>query len=358
MAINNDQCGCLIWFDYKTNCTAVYYVQVLAPITLLTWVHPDDYLDGEAGGNTNIALDKIAAAVIGGVVFITIFATLILRRWKQSAHPSLYDPVSSPELQMSYVDHIIPTSMAPEMISDLKVGEANSQEDELMGSVRRSCNSAVKRNPLRSTKRRPVATHPILLVKDTEDRSTEEEDDGAPQPPRVSRKVKRKSQRPSDRVPHDLDNSIAHNQDLGSASNSPASMGLSICTPGGHFIPNHASYCPICGRPFSRPSGSPDGSASASHNNLGSPMYMTNPLLVPHYNPYHPTHGHPYPLPMAPYGYNTGGPGTNVNSGVGNITHVTISGIGNNDSVDHSPYTRTERTQEKNNSEDCGACLR
>ncbi|KAF8808622.1 hypothetical protein BYT27DRAFT_7255266 [Phlegmacium glaucopus] len=286
----------------------------------------------------NIALAKTSdcaklAAVIGGAVFFTIVATLILGRWKkQSApYPSPYDPISSPEIQKSYADHIIPTSMTPQKISDVKVGEASSQEEELNG--RRSSDSEVKRNPSRSTKRRPVATHPILLVKETEDRSTEEED-YAPQPPRASRKVNRKSQRWSDRVPHDLDNSIAHIQGLGSASNSPLSIGLPIHTPGGYFVPNHASRCSTCGHPFSRPSGSPDGSASASHNNLGSPMYTINPLIVPHYNPYHPMHGHPYPLPMAPYGYNTGVPGTNVNSGVGNITHVTISGIGNNDSVD------------------------
>ncbi|KAF8815315.1 hypothetical protein BYT27DRAFT_6703106 [Phlegmacium glaucopus] len=231
---------------------------------------------------------------------------------------------------MSYVDHIIPTSMTPEKISDVKVGEASLQEEELTRSVRRSSNSEVKRIPSRSTKRRPVTTHPILLVKETEDRSTEEEENYAPQPPRASRKAKRKSQRPPYRVPHDVDNSMAHIQGLGSASNSP--IGL----PGGHF-PHHASYCPIC-----------------------LPMYTTHPL-VPHFNPYHPTHVHPYPLPMGSYGCTIGGPGTNVNSGVGNVTHMTISGIGNNNSVNNgyrASRTRTQRTPDKDESEDCEVCLR
>ncbi|KAF8801378.1 hypothetical protein BYT27DRAFT_7341986 [Phlegmacium glaucopus] len=268
-----------------------------------------------AGNNTNIALAKTSdsaklAAVIGGVVFLTIVATLILRRWKgRSTYPSPSNPVPSPESQMCYVDPIIPTSMTPEKTSDVTVREASSQEGELTGSVRRSCNSEIKRIPSRSTKRRPVATHPILLIKETEDRSTGEEEDYVPQPLRSGRKVKRKSQRPLDRV----DNSMTHIQGLGSASNSP------ICLPGGHF-PHHASYCPICGYPFAPPYGSPDGSSSDSYNDLGSPMYPTNPLLVPHCNPYHPTHVHPYPLPMGPYGCTIGGPGTNVNSGVGNVT--------------------------------------
>ncbi|KAF8801808.1 hypothetical protein BYT27DRAFT_7197803, partial [Phlegmacium glaucopus] len=347
MATNIYQYGFLI---YQVNCTTVYYVQVLAPTTSFTWITHDHYLDGEvwlylqqyslniciqAGNNTNIALAKTSAAVIGGVVFLTIVAAFILRRWKKQSTP--YCPVSSPEVQMSYADHIIPTSMTPEKISDFKVGEASSQEDGLMGSVRRCSNSEVKRNSSMSTERRPVATHPILFVKETEDRSTEEEEDYAPQHPRGSPKVKRKSQRPSDRALHDVDNSMPNIQGLGSAPNSPTSMGLPICTSGGYFFLYHASYCPICGHPFSRPCGSSDGSASNSPTDLGLPMYMTNPGLVPHCNPYHPTHGHPYPLPMMPYGYNTGGSGTNVNSGVGNITHVTISGIGNNGSVDHAP---------------------
>ncbi|KAF8801825.1 hypothetical protein BYT27DRAFT_7261724 [Phlegmacium glaucopus] len=331
--------------------------ELLAPISSFTWVPLDHYLDREAGNNINITLAKTTdyiklAAVIGGVVFLTIVAGLILRRWKkQSTYPSPYDLVSSPEVQMSYVDHIIPTSMTPEKISNVTVGEASLQGDESTGSVSRSSNSEVKRNPSRSTKRRPVAMHPILLVKETEDRSTEEEDDYAPQPPRANRKVKRRSQRPSDRVPHDLDNSMAHIQGLSNASNSP--IGL----PGGHF-PHHASYCPICEHPFSRPCGSLDGSSSDSYNDLGLPMYMTNPLLVPHCNPYHPTHVHPYPLPMGPYGCTIGGPGTNVNSGVGNVTHMTISGFGNNNSVNRAPRTRAQRTPDKNESEDCGVCLR
>ncbi|KAF8801385.1 hypothetical protein BYT27DRAFT_7216176 [Phlegmacium glaucopus] len=287
-----------LWLAYETNCTTVYYVQVSAPITSFTWVPHDHYLDREADNNINIALDKTTAfdcaklAVIGGVVFLAIISTLILRRWKkQSTHPYPYDPVASPEVQIGYVDPIIPTSMAPEKISDVKVGEASSQEDELTGSVRRSSKSEVKRNPSRSTRGRPVATHPILLLKETEDRSTEEEEYYGPQPSRASRKAKRKSQRRSDRVTHDVDNSMAHIQGLGSASNSP--IGL----PGGHF-PHHASYCPIWS------------------------------------------------------------PGTNANSGVGNITHVTISGIGNNDSIDSednmdltgAPRTHTQRTH---HSEDC-----
>ncbi|KAF8801370.1 hypothetical protein BYT27DRAFT_7341981 [Phlegmacium glaucopus] len=255
----------------------------LAPITSFTRVPHDHYLGGEAGNNINIALadTTVKLAVIGGVVFLAIIAALI-RRWKkQSTHPSPYDPV--PESQMGYVDHITLTSMTPEKISDVKVGEASSQEDELTGSVRRSSKSEVKRNLSRSTKRRPVATHPILLLKETEDRSTEEEEYYAPQPSRASRKAKRKSQRRSDRVTHDVDNSMAHIQGPGSTPNSP--IGL----PDRHF-PHHASYCPIC-----------------------SLMYTTNPLFVPH-NPYHPTHGHTYPLPVGLYGYNIGGPGTNVNS--------------------------------------------
>ncbi|KAF8801822.1 hypothetical protein BYT27DRAFT_7215914 [Phlegmacium glaucopus] len=338
------------WLNHKTNCTTVYYVQVLAPITLLTCVHHHDYLDGEvllfyissdAGNNTNITLANTSsldyaklAAVNGGVVFLTIVAALILRRWKkQSTYPSPDDPVSSPEIQMSYVDPTIPTSITPEKISDVKLGEASSQEEGLTGSVRRSSNSEVKRNPSRSTKRRPVSTRPILLVNETEDRSTEEEEDCAPQPPRASPKVKRKSQRHSDRAPHDVDNS--NNQGLGSASNSPPSMGSPTCTPDGYFIPHHAPYCPICGHPFSRPCGSSNGSASNSANDLGSPMYMANPGRIRHFNPYHPTHLHPYPPPMSPYGYNIGGPGTIVNSGVGNIL-VTMSDIANNDSVNNA----------------------
>ncbi|KAF8801372.1 hypothetical protein BYT27DRAFT_7245242 [Phlegmacium glaucopus] len=345
---NNYHCGFVVWLDYKTNCNTVYYVQVSAPITSFTWVPHDHYLDREvllsispaifvehilsiqADNNKNIALDK-TAAVIGGVVFLAIISTLILRRWKKhSTYPYPYDPVASPEAQIGYVDPIIPTSMTPEKISDVKVGEACSQEDELTGSVRRSSKRGVKKNPSRSTKRRPVAMHPILLLKETEDRSTEEEEYYAPQPSRASRKAKRKSQRRSDRVTHDVDNSMAHIQGLGSASNSP--IGL----PDGHF-PHHASYCPIC-----------------------SPMYTTNPLFVPH-NPYHPTHGHTYPLPVGLYGYNMGGPGTNVNSGVGNITHMTISGIGNNSSVNNgyrAPRTRTQRTLDKDESEGYEVCLR
>ncbi|KAF8815317.1 hypothetical protein BYT27DRAFT_7333988 [Phlegmacium glaucopus] len=315
------KCGFLTvtWLDYKTNGTTVYYVQVLAPIASLTWVPHDNYLDGEA---CNIALDKAAdcvnlAVVIAGVVFLTMIATLILRRWKkQSTHPSPYYPVSLPEVQMCYVDHITPTSITPEKTSDVTIREPSSQEGELMGSVRRSSINEVKRNPSRSIKRRPVATRPILLVKETEDRSTEEED-YAPQPPKASRKTKCKSQIRLDRVPHDADNTIAHIQGHGSASNSP--------------------------------------------NGLGLPMYMTNPGLVPHCNPCYPINLHPYPPPMAPYGYNAGGPVAIVNSGVGNITLVTMSDIGNNSSVNNgyrAPRTHTQRIPDKNESEDCEVCLR
>ncbi|KAF8801811.1 hypothetical protein BYT27DRAFT_7197808 [Phlegmacium glaucopus] len=140
---------------------------------------------------------------------------------------------------------------------------------------------------------------------------------------------------------------MAHIQGLRSPSNLPPGMGLPICTPDGYFIPHHASYCPIYRHPFSRPCGGSDGSASNSPNGLGSPMYMTNPGLVPHCNPYHPAHVHPYPPPMAPYGYNIGGPGTIVNSGVGNILVTSMSDIGNNNSLNsgyRAPHTRTQRT--------------
>ncbi|KAF8801381.1 hypothetical protein BYT27DRAFT_7262057 [Phlegmacium glaucopus] len=280
----------------------------------------------------NITLPKTAdcaklAAVIGGVVFLTIVAAIILRRWKkQATYPSPYNPVSSPEIQMCYVDPIIPTSMTPEKTSDVTVGEASSQEDVLTGSVRRSCNSEVKRNPPRSTKRRPVATHPILL--ETEDRSTEEEEDYAPQPPRSSRKVKRKSQRPLDRA----------------------------YQAGTSHITLHIVQC--VGILFHLPM---EALTGAHQTRIGSPMYTTHPL-VPHCNPYHSTHLHPYPypLPMGPYGCTIGGPGTNVNSGVGNITHMTISGIGNNSSVNDgygAPRTRTQRTADKDESEGCEVCL-
>ena len=68
--------------------------------------------------------------------------------------------------------------------------------------------------------------------------------------------------------------------------------------------------------------GSPYGSGS------NSPMY-------------YPPYGPPLPPSMAPdgygygygYGYGGGGPGTIVNTGIGNITHTTISNVGNDNSV-------------------------
>ncbi|KAF8815311.1 hypothetical protein BYT27DRAFT_7195656, partial [Phlegmacium glaucopus] len=301
---------------------------------------------------------------------------LILHRWKKESapYPSPYDLVSSLEVQTSCVDPVILTSMKA---SCATVGESSSQEQEFKRPVRRNTTSKVKRNLSKSTKRRPVAMEDFTLnakasrslrnpkvkymgmvdrklshtILEAGDKSTEEEESYAPQPPRASPKAKRKYQCLSSRPPHDMDTSTAHIQGLGSASNS--AIGLPMCTPGGHFVPHHASYCPMCGHHFSRPCGSPEGSSSDSDNGQCSPMSMTNPRLVPHYNPYYRTHGHTYPRPMGPYGCSIGGPGTTVNSGVGNITHVTISGIGNNNSVNNAyraPRTRTRWKREKNNS--------
>ncbi|KAF8815320.1 hypothetical protein BYT27DRAFT_7333990 [Phlegmacium glaucopus] len=285
MDANDHQCssvyyssGFLTWLDFKTNCTTVY-VQVLAPITSLN-------ICIQAGNNMNIALAKTAdyvklAAIIGGVIFLAVVATHMLYRWKKQCP---YDPVSSPENPMGCVGPVIPTSMTPEKISAVAM-EDPTDNGEVLRSLGGSNLNMAHRKISRPTQ-------------ETEEKSTEEEEDYAPQPLRASRKVKRKYQSQSDRAPHDVDKSMAHIQGLGSASNSP--IGL----PGEHFIPNHASYCPICGHHFSRPCG------------------------------------------------------TNVSSGVGNITHVTISGIGSKNSVDIVPRTCTQRTPEINHSEDCGTCLR
>ncbi|KAF8804995.1 hypothetical protein BYT27DRAFT_7340001 [Phlegmacium glaucopus] len=73
---------------------------------------------------------------------------------------------------------------------------------------------------------------------ETEDKSTEEEEDYAPQSPRASLKARRKYQSPSNRPPHDanLDTSTVHIQGLGGASNSPIGLPDGHCLHTSRFI--------------------------------------------------------------------------------------------------------------------------
>ena len=143
---------------------------------------------------------------------------------------------------------------------------------------------SLKRSKMR-TARRKLSGIPHHF-EETKDRDQPTDEERSPSP-KKSPKVVRKPQIPPGSPPREVDDLMAQFQGFG--------------TPLG---------------------GSPYGSRS------GSPMY-------------YPPYGSPLPPSMAPdgygygygYGYGGGVPGSIVNSGIGNITHTTISNVGNDNSV-------------------------
>ncbi|KAF8809986.1 hypothetical protein BYT27DRAFT_7241063 [Phlegmacium glaucopus] len=126
--------------------------------------------------------------------------------------------------------------------------------------------------------------------KSTEDEHTEEEEGYKPRAPRKSPKVNRKPRSSSSSLPPAVD-------DLMNQFRSFTTPGWSEYTPGwGEYTPGWSEY---------------------------PPMYPRTPI--------------------GPYGY---GPGTVLNSGVGNITNTTISNAGNDNSVKKVYYSNSRRRRD------------